>query len=1040
VPCLEENEIVDLVTGNLDPQQAEAAEAHIDGCTTCRLVLIELARVFELKASSLPEGDPTEHGTTGHPSEDDVPLLMNPPAMMRGTTIGRYLVLDVLGAGAMGVVYAAFDPELDRKVALKLLRARAVGKGSSERLVREARATARLAHPNVVVVHDVGEHGGAVFMAMEFVEGGTLGEWLAAEDRDHDDILETFHDAGLGLQAAHDAGLVHRDFKPANVLMGHDGRARVTDFGLARGDGSKDTADDLAATHPGAEAKLLDATFTRTGALVGTPAYMSPEQFAGQVADARSDQFSFCVALFEALCGSRPFAGKTVTELAANVSAGRIAEPKLLDALPRRVRTALRRGLKADPADRFASMGVLLRSLQPSGLGTTSWATRAVFAGGLALAGGGLALAMTAEHAPPPDVPRCDDNVEVMRAMWSDERGSTLESKLTANVSGHEARVASRVRGMLDDFAATWVDTRAGVCDEARDPVSQAVVFRCLDRQFVHFRALVEALESGDAVALENAVHAAAQLGEPAQCTSHDWRRGSERFDPPPEKEDAVAALRERLVRIQVDEQLGHYDRAIDASDTLLADVKQVGFDPLLADLHHERGLLLAESGKYEPSLAEFEQAFAAGLRAGYDDPLVLAGSLALHVVGQSTPDPERARMWRAITEAALERLGPYSKFGGPFWNSVGLGHRLQGEFDEAREAFERSIQIYRDTDPGGTQVFFPLNNLAALEMDQRRFVAAESRARELLAAQEQAFGPEHPDLVTTLSTLASALASQHQLEEAASSIDRAIALELAWVGEDSQRLESARMTLAMVRKRQGKLEEARDLYAGVLKTWTESRGPDDPYVALAHNNLAATLGELGEMEGSLEHHQRALEIWIATRGADHTSAAQGHSAVAADLLALDRCDDARTHLQRAHAITSKLEPSDILVGVVEGNWAKLEMQCAGSPATAVRWAEPAATHTEAAVGPEHPLLGKVLATAAEAAVRNGDDERAREHVERALPLVDTETSPATRARLLYVRARAANGEAREKDVAEAKRLLPAATRWDRLRADLDAL
>ena len=234
--CLEENEIVDLVTGGLDPEAARLAEAHIDDCGACRLVLIELARVFELRASSLPEAHADgDEGAT----DQDLPMLLQPAAMMRGTMIGRYLVLEVLGAGAMGIVYAAFDPELDRKVALKLLRARA--NASSERLVREARATARLAHPNVVVVHDVGEHAGTVFMAMEFVEGGTLGEWLHTERRDPDEILEVFHEAGLGLQAAHEAGLVHRDFKPANVLMGQDGRPRVTDFGLARGDGTKET-------------------------------------------------------------------------------------------------------------------------------------------------------------------------------------------------------------------------------------------------------------------------------------------------------------------------------------------------------------------------------------------------------------------------------------------------------------------------------------------------------------------------------------------------------------------------------------------------------------------------------------------------------------------------------------------------------------------------------------------------------------------------------------------------------------------------------
>ena len=996
--CLEENEIVDLVTGGLDAEAARQAEAHIDDCAACRLVLIELARVFELKASSLPEAHPEDD--EGATDDADVPMLLQPAAMMRGTTIGRYLVLEVLGAGAMGVVYAAFDPELDRKVALKLLRARA--SASSERLVREARATARLAHPNVVVVHDVGEHAGAVFMAMEFVEGGTLGEWLQAEPRDPEEVLEAFHEAGLGLQAAHAAGLVHRDFKPANVLMGRDGRARVTDFGLARGDGAKETAEELLATHPGAEARLMDATFTRTGALVGTPAYMSPEQFAGRVADARSDQFSFCVALFEALCGARPFAGKTVTELAANVSAGRIAEPKRLDALPRRVRTALRRGLQVEADDRYPTMAALLRSLQPTGLGTTSTTTRVMFVAGLALAGGGLGLAISAAKHEQTDAQRCEDGVEALRAQWPDARARAIETELAGDGEPFETRTAARVRQGLDTFADAWTEARSEVCSAPSDPVTQSFALRCLDDSFVHFHALVDALEAGDAEALQHAVHAVTQLDDPARCTKPDWRQRTGVVEPPPEQADAVAALRERLVRLRVDEQLGRYAPALEASASLLEDAKRVGFDPLVADVEHERGLLFAETGAYEEALTAFEQSFAAALRSGYDREIILSGSIALQITAQSTPDPERARMWKTFTEAALDRVGPYTELAGPYWNSVGLEHRLQGRFEEARRAFERSIQIFREADSQGPSAFFALNNLAALEMNERRFEAAERRARELLAAQEEAFGPEHPDLVTTLSTLASALASQNELEEAAAAIDRAIALELEWIGEDSKRLDASRMTLAQVRKRQGDLEGARDLYAQTLASWEKTRGPDDPYTALAHNNLAATLYELGDLEGALQHHERALAVWLAAYGPEHNDVAHGHNSVASDLLVLERCEEATEHLRKAHAVTADLEPTDVLVAAVEGNWAKREMQC-GSLDDASRWAEASVEHMEVALGPDHPLVGKMLATAAEVAAARGDQALARTYAERGLKMVDAKTATKTHARLSAV-------------------------------------
>jgi len=315
--------------------------------------------------------------------------------------LGRFVVLRPLGEGGMGRVYAAYDEELDRKVALKVLHRSQVGEGEQRsRILREAQAMARVSHPNVVHVYGVSEAEGELFIAMEFIDGQTLAAYQRQRPRSAD-LLAIYRAAGHGLLAAHQAGLVHRDFKPDNVLIGRDGRPRVADFGLARAEllggvpggaavgqgattaaatAASSAASAASATSMGGPSRgaapevpvgsLLSSPLSMAGQLVGTPAYMAPEQYAGGAADGRSDQFSFCVALYEALYGQLPFSGDSLAQLAANVVAGRVRIPAqggLLGAdgseIPASIFAALQRGLAVDPAKRFPSMAELLREL-----------------------------------------------------------------------------------------------------------------------------------------------------------------------------------------------------------------------------------------------------------------------------------------------------------------------------------------------------------------------------------------------------------------------------------------------------------------------------------------------------------------------------------------------------------------------------------------------------------------------------------------------------------------------------------------------------
>ena len=283
----------------------------------------------------------------------------------RGDLVDRYVILDRIGAGGMGVVYAAYDPELDRKIALKLLHlVDEVASGSGRtRLLREAQALAKLSHPNVVTVHDVGTLGGQVWLAMEYVDGETLGAWRRGQRPPWQEVLEVMLDAGRGLAAAHRAGLIHRDVKPDNIMVGRDGRVRVMDFGLARADGEVDEVRDgepAPSTVMSGELAVLSLRITQVGSMLGTPAYMSPESLRGAEADARSDLFGFCATLWEALYGDIPFAGANFSELCDSVFAGQLRPVPRGSPVPRWVRRGLERGLATKPGDRFASMDELL--------------------------------------------------------------------------------------------------------------------------------------------------------------------------------------------------------------------------------------------------------------------------------------------------------------------------------------------------------------------------------------------------------------------------------------------------------------------------------------------------------------------------------------------------------------------------------------------------------------------------------------------------------------------------------------------------------
>ncbi len=449
--------------------------------------------------------DPTSRDDLARTATAPVSSTVRPePAEVLGASLGRYRLERELGAGGMGVVHAAFDPDLERRIALKVLRVAAPGLEAKDRLLREARAMARLAHPNVVTVHEVGIANGRDYVAMELIQGETLADWLRSGQRRQFEIVAAFLAAGRGLAAAHAAGIVHRDFKPHNVLRSRHGRIVVTDFGLAREAQvelpMRRDAMTSGITPPVAPAALSSGTpgslpgITATGALLGTPAYMAPEQWRGGMVTPATDQFAFCVALWEALAGDRPYRGPTLDELREQIALG----PAALDAsnIPRRLRAILRRGLDPDPLQRWPSMDVLLNRIvrverRPGialGLGI-----------GAVIAAGVLLLALRAgDHLVVR--PRCQPPAFDPAQVWSPAARSGV---------GKQALAAREI----DAEVAAWGRARDAACQI--EPVARAPQLSCLDGVLARIDAVVRAVAT-DREGPQ--VDAGALLIDPAVC------------------------------------------------------------------------------------------------------------------------------------------------------------------------------------------------------------------------------------------------------------------------------------------------------------------------------------------------------------------------------------------------------------------------------------------------------------------------------------------------------------------------------------------
>jgi tetratricopeptide (TPR) repeat protein len=734
--------------------------------------------------------------------------------LQRGQAIDRFVVLGLVGRGGMGEVYAAYDPELDRKVAIKLLRARGDTADARTRLLREAQAIAKLRHASVVMVYDVGAYADGVFIAMEFVEGMTAGGWVHAGARTWRQTLDVYLAAGRGLAAAHAAGLVHRDFKPDNVMVTNEGQVRVMDFGLARqvadaaaeADAArrelvskaaaaaevdpdhdpdetmdlrrgKAAPDNLAKTSE----KYLSVKLTQTGAMLGTPAYMAPEQFALRPTDARTDQFSFCVALYESLYDQKPFAGESLTALMASVTSGLVTPPPAKARVPGWIRKVLLRGLRTNPDERFPAMEELLVALE-----TDPTVRLRRGAAGLALVGCLVAVLLTAGRSLGDGAVSCRGGAEHFAGVWEAGHGLSarkraIRAAFLATGAPYAARAFASVTRLLDDYVETWSRANLDACQATRVRGEQSdevldLRMACLQERVTNVRALTDLFASADEKTVENAVGAASALPPLDRCSDVPSLRAVVKPPADPATQTRVQALRGELARFTALGNAGHCGEAQRMEGGLNSSVRTVGYAPLIAEAlfaSAELGDMCADQTRL---FELYRESVSVALEAHNDE---LAASAALLFAGKLADrgrQPGLARDWLRVGRGLLARLGDRPDL--ESWALTSEGDILVAE-GKAMAAVERYQQARRlrlrrfgaesyETIGGLLNVAVGLQSAGRYE----EAVATNAEARDRFASL---VGPEHPAVAATSSNRGESLDYLGRYAEARVDFARAV-------------------------------------------------------------------------------------------------------------------------------------------------------------------------------------------------------------------------------------------------------------------------
>ena len=979
--------------------------------------------------------------------------------MSPGAALGRYVILHSLGAGGMGVIYKAYDTELDRNVALKILRIQPDTRHSMVnariRLQREAQALAQLSHPNVITVYDVGTFGEQVFVAMELVEGQTLREWLDGKKRTLPEILDVFVSAARGLAAAHEANLIHRDFKPSNVMIGNDGRLRILDFGLARGTqrghveseedafsaldtGSMEQSGDaLPAVITGnSSERLLGSNLTELGAVVGTPAYMSPEQHLGRGIGARSDQFAFCVTLYQALYGRKPFAGKNSESIKRKVLAGQVIAPPSGTQVPRWLHRIVLRGLEVDPEKRYPSMNALLVDLDRD---LSRKRRFAVFGAlGAVVLGAGVAAALYFNQQ---RSQLCQGSETQLASIWNQGVADEIATSFLGSGRAHAAETHERVVRLIDEYGNEWVDERTGACEAThkRGEQSEQVLdlrMVCLASRLRRLDVLVHTLaHQSESTIVDDAIAAVLALPSIDSCANVAALARAYPLPTNPEEGRAVKKLEAQLDQIETSLDIGQGSKLLNEALEVKARSDELAYPPVQSRAYLLLAAVQELHDQYEAAEASLHAAARAAAHAHDDESTARAWIDLVKIIGFRQGRVDDALAVLPFARTAIVRAEDDALLGARLARSLGWVYSLSGDYGKAQSEYEQGLRIlqnrYGANSLEATRSRLALSasyGLAGVLSEQAEYEQALAHYERIRDIVETHFGAEHMIMVSVLGPLAENLSHMGRLEEATVQYRRA--LDVARKnggGENARAALLEKFAQHLVRQR--KLDEARERLEQALSLRTDVLGPGHVLTAEILRGIVHVLtlqGAYGEAEEVLE---RAGKIFTSTVGTGHPGYAgwlvlRGDLFAARELLEQAQADyeaaielmaaslgethpitaEALTGLgtlmqrraQEAESLAYHTQARDILAKIYGGTHLRVgeaELEVARGLLLLGRYEDARASleHAlggfEAARATRPELLAQAYTGLAESALGVGDPAAARIHAEQALAL-----------------------------------------------------